>query len=114
MAAASTLSFPNYPPSVIQVGGLVASEPKAATSNAAGNGDSANISARLEQARSFSQMALVGDIEPLPIDSTETISLENLSLFDLNYVSADSVAFFRSLNEKNIDELCDIIFDECL
>jgi hypothetical protein len=62
---------------------------------------------------SFSQTALLGAIEPLPTNSTEDLSLLG-NLFNQNFVSEESVSFFHSLTEKNVDELCDFLFDECL
>jgi hypothetical protein len=99
-------TFPQHPPSVISVNYVnyanIGAANRASTS-----------SAGLTRAGSISQMAILGEIEPLPINSTEDFSLlENL--FDLDFVSDESVSFFRALTDKTVDELCDFLFDECL
>lgn len=96
-------TLPQHPPSVISVNYATNHVAQRATVS----------SACPQQVGSISQMALLGEIEPLPINSPEDLSLlENL--FNLDFVTDESVSFFHSLTEKNIDELCDFLFDECL
>ncbi|CAB9501004.1 Nitrilase family, member 2 [Seminavis robusta] len=124
-ATALPLPFPHqYPPSTIQVGNVAAAPTKYNNNNVnIGNSNNtmmnsaapcaaAHAPASIRPQQPISQMALLGDIEPLPVNNAESANLDNL--FDYDFVAAESMSFFQSLNEKTIDELCDIIFDECL